>query len=121
MLRRNKALSIEGDNHHAGICSKEPEQVERKALEYSAKRKAEGLSFSSSGVIRERFSIRFEIWAVRPCDWDNYATGTKFVQDLLVEAGILPGDSYDFLEGKIISLKAKSKKEERTEITIEQL
>jgi hypothetical protein len=62
-----------------------------------------------------RFAIRFEISAVRPCDWDN--PWTKCLQDCLRYAGILHEDSWDMLEGSVACKKA-SKKNEETKIIL---
>lgn len=63
-----------------------------------------------------RFTICFECYASRPCDWDNYSI--KELQDLLVESGLLPGDKWNQLEGRIRVHKVQSRQEERTVITI---
>lgn len=63
-----------------------------------------------------RYRIRFIVYSVRPCDWDNYRT--KALQDCLVAAGLLPGDDWKTLEGEVITRKAKMKFEERTVIEI---
>lgn len=66
-----------------------------------------------------RFVISFRIFACRPLDWDN--AFIKPLQDCLVEAGLLPGDDWQTLEGHVTSHKAGSKAEERTEVTLETL
>lgn len=66
-----------------------------------------------------RFKIHFDIYAVRPLDWDNHFT--KPLQDLVAQSGIIPGDKWDQLEGSVASYKVYSPEEERTEITITQL
>lgn len=63
-----------------------------------------------------RFEIVFTVYATRPADWDGYSI--KALQDMLVRSGILPDDSWETLQGRVISAKAESPEEERTEITI---
>jgi Holliday junction resolvase RusA-like endonuclease len=53
---------------------------------------------------------------VRPLDWDNYRL--KDLQDCLVHAGLLAGDEWNILEGSVVSCKAHTKAEEKTEIEI---
>lgn len=65
---------------------------------------------------RAGFEIVFTVFAIRPNDWDN--VWTKPLQDHLVRAGILDDDRWDFLAGRVLCCKAKTKAEERTEITI---
>lgn len=87
-------------------------------MERPRKRKEKG--GNSAAVSTEparRCRITFRIYAVRPLDWDNYSV--KQIQDCLVHAGILDDDKWDILEGGIVSEKAYSKEEERTEITID--
>lgn len=64
----------------------------------------------------ERIRIRFTIYAVRPADWDGY--DIKELQDMLVHAAILPSDQWSVLQGEVVSEKAYSKEEQRTEIEI---
>jgi hypothetical protein len=85
----------------------EPKQDQRTRLVPRVRRKAEG---------GESFKIVFRVYAVRPKDYDNIYT--KPLQDLLVHAGCLPGDDWKTLSGEVISAKAKSEAEERTEIEI---
>lgn len=57
---------------------------------------------------------------MRPLDYDNYA-GTKQIQDLLVTAGLLPGDAWNQLEGLVRSRKADDIQSVKTEIEIEEI
>lgn len=114
LIRRNPSLSIEGENRPNGICAKKPKCVKGKTLDCNTQREETGSPFDP---IRHR--ITFEVYAVRPCDYDNYFC--KPLQDLLVNLGFLPDDNWRVLEGCVISRRAKTKSEERTEITIEQL
>lgn len=64
-----------------------------------------------------RFGIRFVVYAVRPADWDGWHV--KELQDLLIEAGLIPDDSWKHIEeGSIATRKVHKASEERTEITI---
>lgn len=64
----------------------------------------------------KRFEITFRIYAVRPCDYDGY--DIKPIQDMLVRAEIIPDDRWDMLAGRVVSCKARTQDEERTEIEI---
>lgn len=86
------------------------EQPKRGSLDSSVQGKDKSLP---------RFAILFEIYAVRPNDWDNCAT--KGLQDALRNAGILHDDAWNVLQGGRISKKAHKESEEKTEITITQL
>jgi len=82
----------------------------RPALERIAPRK------DASGP---RFEIRFRIYAIRPCDWINYAIGCKIIEDFLIGCfGILDDDSWRTVQGSISSQKAHTKAEERLEVEI---
>jgi len=94
----------------AGVSPAEPKRDERAALDHKPARKAKD---------GPRFEIVFRIYAVRPTDWDNWYV--KLLQDMLVRAGILHDDHWRILEGRVISEKAKSQQEERTEIEIRML
>jgi hypothetical protein len=67
--------------------------------------------------VAKRFEITFTIYAVRPCDYDGY--DIKSIQDSLVRAKIIPDDKWSVLSGRIVSRKARTKAEEKTEIKIE--
>jgi hypothetical protein len=62
------------------------------------------------------FEIVFTVYSRRPCDWDGY--DIKALQDFLVKVGILPGDGWKTLTGWIVSRKAATQAEERTEVEI---
>lgn len=64
----------------------------------------------------QRAHITFRVFAVRPMDWDN--PSTKELQDLLVTAGIMPGDAWHQLYGTVISEKVSTTAEEKTVIEI---
>jgi hypothetical protein len=67
------------------------------------------------------YRVRFTVFAVRPRDWDNLAASCKQLQDAIVEAGWLPDDDWKTLEGTVVSAKAATENEERTEVTIERM
>ena len=100
------------------IRATEPECPERRSLVRAAQGEAQGGSGAQEGI-SGRMRVIFRVYAQRPLDWDNYRL--KDVQDCLVEAGLLVGDDWRVLEGRVISCKAHSKEEERTEIEIERV
>jgi hypothetical protein len=63
-----------------------------------------------------RFEIVFTVYSRNPCDWDGY--DIKALQDFLITAGIIPGDGWKQLSGRVLSRKAATEAEERTEIQI---
>lgn len=64
-----------------------------------------------------RLTVRFTIYSQHPGDWDGY--DIKWIQDMLVAAGIISSDDWASLEGSVRSEKVHSKDKERTEILIE--
>ncbi len=62
------------------------------------------------------FEIVFTIYSVRPADYDGY--DIKALQDFLVKAGIITDDRWDILAGRVVSKKAATQGEEKTEIEI---
>lgn len=92
------------------LCSTIKECDKRQTLELPTQGKRES---------EDRFEIVFEIYSTRPCDFDNYST--KELQDCIVEEGILPDDNWKVLQGKIISKKALTKKDQRTIVYIERI
>jgi Holliday junction resolvase RusA-like endonuclease len=66
-----------------------------------------------------RFEVVFTVFSVRPCDWDGY--DIKALQDFLITAGIIPDDGWKTLSGRVVSRKAATKDEERTEIEITEI
>jgi hypothetical protein len=93
------------------LRSDEPQPGSGRALVVHASGEASGRKVPAG-----RYRIRFIVYAVRPCDWDNYRT--KAAQDCLVAAGFLPADDWKTLEGEVVTRKAKTKIEERTVIEI---
>jgi hypothetical protein len=63
-----------------------------------------------------RFEITFRIFSRRPCDYDGY--DIKPIQDMLVNAAIIPDDKWSVLVGRVVSGKAHTEAEERTEIEV---
>lgn len=87
-----------------------PQQPERPAI----------VPLDSSPLRKEastgRAQIIFTVYAVRPLDWDNYFI--KPLQDWLAVAGLICGDKWNQLEGRVRSEKVSTTEEERTEIEI---
>ena len=101
-------------DRRARLRAAEPERAAGKALGGS-----DAGETPDGQVPRGRLAIRFDVWSVRPLDWDNYFL--KPMQDCCVHAGLLPDDDWQSLEGHVASHKAHSREEERTEITIQEL
>lgn len=106
-------------NRDSGLPAPDQKPTQGQSLE----RTVSGKSKSSACPVDRpepprRTRIKFTIYAVRPCDWDNWSI--KECQDLLIKAGILHGDDWHSLQGEIVSEKVHSKDEERTVIEIEQ-
>jgi hypothetical protein len=64
----------------------------------------------------KRFEITFIVYSVRPADYDGY--DIKALQDFLVKAGIIKDDRWDILAGRVVSRKAATQGEEKTEVVI---
>lgn len=93
--------------------SAEPQQPE-KALENPIRRKK-----ASSHRDQGRYQITYRVYACQPADFDNIHT--KYLTDALVRCGLLPADDWRVLEGRVVSDKAQSLADERTEIEIVRL
>lgn len=91
----------------AGIHSGDSESVKRRTLECRVSREEKGGT---------RLEVCFTMHSLRPCDWDGYHI--KPILDMLVHAGLLPGDAWHQLEGCIRSRKVHTKEEEKTIIEI---
>lgn len=96
----------------APLCALHSQPTQGDALVSVAPRKGKGRKGAVLGVARRR--ITYCVFSVRPADWDGYSV--KELQDCLVHAGILDGDDWHQLQGTVISEKAHSKEDERTEI-----
>lgn len=96
----------------AWIRSADAQSIEGDSLVGAEPRKAPRVLGAVS-----RAKITFRIFSRRPADWDGHHV--KELQDMLCKAGILDGDDWDLLEGRIISEQVHTKAEERTEITID--
>jgi len=66
-----------------------------------------------------RFEVTYTIFSQHPCDYDGY--DIKSLQDFLVKSEVIPDDKWDLLSGRVISCKAHTEEEERTEIEITEL
>ncbi len=111
----NPGLSSHESTHPERVCPAEPKPNKSPALGKRAPRKSK----SGKGGTRHAdrvITIRFHIYALRPCDWDNYRI--KYVQDWLTKLGIIPGDAWHQLQGEVKSFKVNTVEEERTEILI---
>lgn len=64
----------------------------------------------------KRFEVTYTIYSLRPADYDGY--DIKALQDFLVKAGIITDDRWDVLAGRVVSRKAATEGEQRTEIEI---
>lgn len=104
-LRRN------ADADSPRLPSVRSERTEGGALVRAPSRKK-----ASRTRVVQRHQVTYRIYAVRPLDWDN--ADLKGLQDLLVTAGLLPGDAWHQLYGTVISEKVHSYDEEKTVITI---
>lgn len=93
------------------LPSARPERTEGSTLVRPPSRKKK----SSHRIVR-RHQVTYRIFAVRPVDWDN--AFIKGLQDLLVTAGLLPGDAWHQLYGTVISEKVSTAAEEKTVISI---
>ena len=65
----------------------------------------------------ECYTVRFRVFARRPMDADN--AFLKPMQDLLVVAGLLPGDAWNQVRIEVSCCKVFSIVHQRTEIEIE--
>lgn len=100
------------------LCPAEPKSDHGNALDDVKPRKVQGIRTPARNVAnRGRARISFRVWSMRPADWDNQCL--KYLQDGLVKAGLIPGDDWHQLEGSVVSEKAATEEEERTEITID--
>lgn len=102
---------IKDNADDTGVCAVQPQPAKRVSLE-SIEAGEEACWHDVDAV----FEIVFTIYSVRPCDWDGY--DIKSLQDFLVSAGILPGDGWKTLSGRVYSRKAATKDEEKTVIEI---
>ncbi len=108
------ASTIKANAGDTGICTSKPERAKGVPLEPREEGKGQG----DMGTPR-RTLAKFNVWSVRPCDADNYLL--KGLIDALCHAQILDGDAWNQLAISVVSEKAASREEERTEVTIERL
>ncbi len=109
--RRQIREQLQRDNHVAGLRAVQPQPVER--LPLVAAETGEETRWYGAAT---SFEITFTVYAVRPCDWDGY--DIKALQDFCVTAGIIPGDGWKTLSGRVITRKAATQADEKTLITI---
>jgi hypothetical protein len=107
-LRANATIV---ENRSDGVRANNPQPVKGNTLERVAPRED-----SSRAVPLQRFRITFTVYAARPADYDGY--DIKHLQDWCVKAALIPDDNWRILEGSVISRKAHSKADERTEIEV---
>lgn len=115
--RARERIQRNAKDHTApvGIPSTEPKPNPWAALVCNPSRKE-----ASGNGSAQRFKVSFIIRCQKPRDWDNNSS-IKFLQDRLVDAGILPSDAWDIVQGQIISEKCANVEEEGTVIVIETL
>lgn len=97
----------------AGIRAVQSKPVKRLPLDNIDARKKESW-YDAAGSLE----IVFIVHSVRPCDWDGY--DIKALQDFLITAGIIPDDGWKTLSGRVVSRKAATKADEKTEIILSQ-
>ena len=105
ILRRQTARR--NTNNTRGVSASDQKPTEGNALECAVSGEAKG---------GNRLTLRFTVYATRPCDFD--AWHLKECIDMLVHAGVISGDEWHLVKGQIASEKVFSKSEERTEIEI---
>lgn len=103
--------NYEARNHDKGLRAMQPKPDERLPLDTPVPRE-EACWHDAS----ERFEIVFTVYSRRPCDWDGY--DIKALQDFCVKAGIITGDGWKTLSGRVVSRKASTEGEEKTVIEI---
>lgn len=94
-----------------GVSAPVPKHDSGKSLEPVAQGEEK-----SGGLLGARAFIEFHVFAIQPLDWDNCFT--KPLQDLLIEAGLLDGDGWDVLQGRVVPHQVHKKSEQRTEVRI---
>lgn len=98
----------------AGIRAHHEKPTQGNTLVSALPRKGKGGKGAVLGAARRHISFR--VFSQRPADYDGYSI--KELQDALVHAGILDDDAWHLLYGTVISEKAHSQEEERTEIEL---
>lgn len=105
-------IAANSDDSSRGLCTKQPKPDERLSLGNTSE--GEEACWHDAA---ESFEVTFIVYSQRPCDYDGY--DIKALQDFLVTAGIIPGDGWETLSGRVVSRKAATKEAERTVIEIE--
>lgn len=98
----------------APLCSDNSQPTQGDALVGVAPRKSKSRKGAVLGAARRH--ITYRVFAQRPADFDGY--DIKEIQDCLVQSGLLDGDDWNLLCGTVLSEKAYSKEDERTEIEL---
>ena len=96
---------------HTGVRPTAPQPDQRPAL--VATPEAEETHWYLSA---KRFEITFRVYSVRPADYDGI--DIKALQDFLADASIIPNDKWNVLSGRVMSCKAATAQDEKTEIEI---
>lgn len=99
------------ENNSRGLRSTAAKPVRRMPLDDESESEKANWYFPAA-----RFEITFTVYSVRPADYDGL--DIKFLQDFCVKAGIIPDDKWSVLSGRVVSRKAATEGEEKTEITI---
>lgn len=107
-----RANQIKPNPH--GLPPAEPQHAQRSPLELGKPGKKAGLQSLAC-----RYRITVTVYACQPLDWDNI--DVKRLQDTLRAVGLIPDDNWRILEGHVISQKAHTEAEERTEIELVRL
>ena len=97
--------------HNPGVRAPAPQPDQRTAL--VATGEAEETHWYLSA---KRFEITFRVYSIRPADYDGI--DIKALQDFLVHAQIIPNDKWNVLSGRVVSCKAATAQDEKTEIEI---
>lgn len=93
------------------VCAVHQKPHERAALDSLSEGK-EACWHDANGS----FEIVFAIYTTNPADWDNW--DCKYLQDWICKAGLLPGDGWKTLTGRVYSRKVPTKAEEKTVVTL---
>lgn len=102
-------IRANADNHNSGVCPAASQPVGRVPLD--AKSRPEETDWHDAA---RSFEVWFIVYSRRPADYDGY--DIKALQDFCVAAGIIPGDGWNVLSGRVMSRKAATESEERTEV-----
>jgi len=107
-------INYENPDDPFGLRARQQKSEERRALD-RVQKGADARDERLAGC--DQFLVTFRIFACQPMDWDN--PSTKELQDALRRLHFLPGDEWWRLQGRVITDKAPTKQDERTEVEIE--